>query len=345
MRLRRTDVAAAGITRRRAGRGFVYFDPDGERITDKELLERIRGLVIPPAWRDVWICPWPNGHIQALGTDAAGRRQYLYHPVWREQRDRAKHDRVLDFADRLPKVRGTLCEHLSRSGASRERVLAAAIRLLELGFFRVGSEAYADENGTYGLATLRRDHVRMRRGVLVFDYLAKGGLPRTQLVADPDVIPVVQTLRRRKDPNPELLAYRDGAGWHDVRSDDVNAYLREVAEGDFTAKDFRTWHATVLMAVALAVSAPVARSKTARMRAVRRAYVEVSEYLGNTPAVCKASYVDPRVVDLYSDGVTIAAALDELGADVDGGQLATQGYIERAVLDMLRHPERAANRR
>jgi len=335
-RLRRSDPTGAGITRRRSGRGFSYLDPAGQRIQDQDVMARVRDLVVPPAWQDVWICPWPNGHIQALGTDAAGRRQYLYHPVWREQRDRAKHDRMLDFAERLPKVRATLCEHLAQRGASRERVLAAAIRLLELGFFRVGTEAYADENGTYGLATLRREHVRMRRGELVFEYLAKGAQQRTQIVADPDVIPVVQTLRRRRDPDPELLAYRDAAGWHDVRSEDVNSYLRVVAEGEFTAKDFRTWHATVLMAVALAVSVPAARSKTARTRAIRRAYVEVSDYLGNTPAVCRASYVDPRLVDLYRDEVTIAPALDELGADVDGGQLATQGHIERAVLALLR---------
>ncbi len=335
-RLRRSDPSVPGLGRRRSGKGFVYLDADGQRIGDPAVLGRIRGLVIPPAWRDVWISPWPNGHIQALGTDDAGRRQYLYHPTWREQRDRAKHDRMLDFAERLPKVRETLCAHLAQRGATRERVLAAAIRLLELGFFRVGSEAYADENGTYGLATLRREHVRMRRGELVFEYLAKGAQERTQLVADPDVIPVIQTLRRRDDPNPELLAYRDAAGWHDVRSEDVNAYLRDVADGDFTAKDFRTWHATVLMAVALAVSERAAKSKTARTKAIRRAYVEVSEYLGNTPAVCRASYVDPRLVDLYEDGRTIAPALDELGADVDGGQLATQGHIERAVLALLR---------
>jgi DNA topoisomerase IB len=335
-RLRRSDPTGPGLVRRRSGRGFTYLGPAGERIQEPDVLARIRDLVIPPAWQDVWICPWPNGHIQALGTDAAGRRQYLYHPVWRDQRDRAKHDRVLEFAERLPTVRATLCEHLAQRGATRDRVLAAAIRLLELGFFRVGSEAYADENGTYGLATLRREHVRMRRGELVFEYLAKGAQPRTQLVGDPDVIPVVQTLRRRRDPNPELLAYRDSAGWHDVRSEDVNAYLREVAEGEFTAKDFRTWHATVLMAVALAVSERAATSRTARTRAIRRAYVEVSDYLGNTPAVCRSSYVDPRVVDLYQDGVTVAAALDELGADVDGGQLATQGHVERAVLRMLR---------
>jgi DNA topoisomerase IB len=335
-RLRRTDTAAPGITRRRQGRHFRYTAPDGSPLDGADL-DRVKALVIPPAWKDVWISPWPNGHLQALGTDAAGRRQYLYHPQWRAQRDKAKHDRILSFAESLPEAREVLCRHLAQRGLTRERVLAAAIRLLELGFFRVGGESYADENGTYGLATLRRDHVRLRGGVLVFSYVAKHNVQRSQTVADPDVIPVVQALRRRPDDDPELLAYRSGSAWRDVRSEDINAYLREITGGDFTAKDFRTWHATVLMAVALAVSEPAAAmSKTARTRAIRRAYTEVAEYLGNTPAVCKASYVDPRLVDLYVDGVTIASALTELGAGTTGGQLATQGAIERAVLSLLR---------
>jgi len=336
-RLRRSDPGSVpGITRRRYGKGYRYHGPSGEPIEDEDELARLRALVIPPAWRDVWICPWPNGHIQAVGTDAAGRRQYLYHEYWRLQRDRAKHDRVLDLADRLPDVRAVLCTHLAQRGLVRERVLAAAIRMLELGFFRVGGEQYAEENGSYGLATLRREHVSVQRGTLVFEYQAKGGIDRTQVVADPEVVAVVRALLRRGDTNPELLAYRCGTGWRDVRSDDINAYLGEVTGGDFTAKDFRTWHATVLMAVALAVSTPVAGSRTARQRAISRAYREVAEYLGNTPAVCRSSYVDPRVVDLYRDGETVAPALDELGADVDGGQLATQGPVEQAVLRMVR---------
>ncbi len=338
-RLRRSDPGAPGITRRRYGKGYRYREPCGDPIEDEDELARLRALVIPPAWRDVWICPWPNGHIQAVGTDAAGRRQYLYHAHWRVERDRAKHDRVLDLADRLPDVRAVLCAHLEQRGLVRERVLAAAIRLLELGFFRVGGEQYAEENGSYGLATLRREHVSTRRGTLEFEYQAKGGANRTQVVADPEVVAVVRALLRRRDTNPELLAYRRGKAWRDVRSDDINDYLSEVAGGEFTAKDFRTWHATVLMAVALAVSTPVAGSRTARQRAISRAYREVAEYLGNTPAVCRSSYVDPRVVDLYRDGVTVARALEHLGADVDGGQLATQGPIERAVLRMLRRAE------
>jgi DNA topoisomerase IB len=206
--------------------------------------------------------------------------------------------------------------------------------MLELGFFRVGGESYADSNGSYGLATLRRDHVRLRKGELVFDYVAKGGQHRTLAVADPDVIGVVQALRRRRDPGPELLAYHAGRRWVDVRSGDINDYLRETAGGEFSAKDFRTWHATVLMAVALAVSVHADTERT-RQRAIRRAYLEVSDYLGNTPAVCRASYVDERLVELYAEGVTIAPALDRLGAGTSFGQLATQGEVEQAVLQLL----------
>jgi DNA topoisomerase I len=205
----------------------------------------------------------------------------------------------------------------------------------------VGGEAYAsgdDPSGeaTYGLATLLRSHVEVRGAAMEFRFPAKGGIERAQRIVDRETATVLKALLRRDSDDPELLAYRAGRQWRDVRSDDINAYLSEVAGGEFTAKDFRTWHATVLMAVALAVSTPVAGSRTARQRAISRAYREVSEYLGNTPAVCRSSYVDPRVVDLYCDGATVARALEHLGADVDGGQLATQGPIERAVLQMLR---------
>jgi DNA topoisomerase IB len=335
-RLRRSNVRAPGYARRRRGRGFVYLDAEGRPLQDADVLARCEALVIPPAWTDVWICPWPNGHIQALGTDAAGRRQYRYHDVWRRQRDEAKHERVLDFAERLPGMRKRLCDELAGEGLSRTRVLATAVRLLDLGFFRIGSETYAEENGTFGLATIRKDQVTIEQGVVIFDYLAKGSKQREQSVADEDVLAVVRALKRRRGGGEELLAYRDGRGWHDVRSDDINRYLRQLAAFDCSAKDFRTWHATVLMAVALAVSPGGGTSESARKRAVARAVRGVSQYLGNTPAVARTSYIDPRILDLYDDGVTVAPTLEHLGEDGRLGQLATQGAVEEAVLALLR---------
>jgi DNA topoisomerase IB len=293
---------------------------------------RINSLVIPPAWRDVWICPDPTGHIQAVGTDAAGRRQYRYHDLWREHRDRVKHQRVLQVGERLPAMRRRWKRDLERPELDRRRVLAAAARLIDLGLFRVGGEEYAEDNNTYGLATLRREHVKVRHGRLVFDYTAKAGIRRLEVVDDPKVLAVVDALRRRRDdPNPELFAFRTaGGGWSDVKSSTVNEYLREVSRLDMSAKDFRTWHATVLMAAVLARHTPVPASKTARNKAIRAGYVEVSEALGNTPAVCKASYVDPRVVDLFHGGTTIA--LPARTRSDDGMRSA----LEREVLDLLR---------
>ena len=329
-RLRRSDPHRPGYTRRRAGRGWVYLDADGQRISDPATVDRIRALMIPPAWRDVWICPYPNGHIQAVGTDAAGRRQYRYHDVWREHRDRLKHLRVLQVGERLPAMRRRWARDLRRDGLDRQGVLAAAARLLDLGLFRVGGEEYAEEHNTYGLATLRREHVAIRQGRLVFDYPAKGGLRRQEVVDDRRVAEVVTALRRRRDdPNPELFAYRAGDGWNDVKSTTVNDYLRELSGLDMSAKDFRTWHATVLMAAVLARE-PVPAGRRSRDRAVRSGYVEVSEALGNTPAVCKASYVDPRVVDLYHDGTVVALPPTTRSDD------AMRTALEREVLDLLR---------
>ncbi|WP_245682011.1 DNA topoisomerase IB [Actinomadura kijaniata] len=334
--LTRSDPAEPGYGRRRCGRGFRYLGPDGRPLRDPDEIERVKALVIPPAWTDVWICPSPDGHIQAMGTDTAGRRQYLYHPVWREQRDREKHDRVLDLAERLPRVRERVTEHLTGRGYTRERVLAAAVRLIDLGFFRIGGEEYAEANGTYGLATVLREHVTCSRGRITFEYLAKGNKERHQSIAEEDVCKVVTGLKRRRDDGPELLAYRTPDGWHDVTTTDINDYIREITEGDFTAKDFRTWHATVLAAVGLAVSVRAADTEAKRKRAVARVVQEVADYLGNTPAVARASYIDPRVIELYEQGRTIAPALTELGVDVAAGELATQGPAEEAVLGLLR---------
>jgi DNA topoisomerase IB len=331
MRFRRSDLCAPGITRRRRGRGFEYLDEQGNRIDDLELLERIRELVIPPAWEHVWICPWPSGHIQAVGIDAAGRRQYRYHDAWRARQDQQKFDQMVDFARTLPKLRRRAAKHLREDGLTRDRVLACAVRLLDRGFFRIGGEEYA-ENGSYGLATMQKRHVTLADGnSVVFDYPAKGGKRRLQAIVDPEVHRVVTELKRRRG-SPELLAYRNGR-WVDVRSDEINEYIKESTGGDFSAKDFRTWHATVLAAVGLAVSGQ-AMSRTARKRAITRAVQEVAHYLGNTPAVARASYIDPRVFDLFRDGVTIAPALDRLG-DVDLGVPATHGKIEKAVLELL----------
>jgi DNA topoisomerase I len=327
-------VTGPGIRRIRAGRGFRYLDP-GDQPVPPEELDRITKLVIPPAWREVWICPWPNGHIQAVGFDAAGRRQYLYHPRWREKRDREKHDHVLDFAATLPGARQIVLARLGGRGLTRERVLSAAVRLLDLGFFRVGGERYAEDNGTFGLATLRREHVSFAGGEIVFSYPAKGGYERVQAVAEPQVVRVIQALRSRRAGGSALFAYYQQARWHEVHSQEINLYLKELTGLDVSAKDFRTWNATVLAAVGLAVS-PIPRgSASSRKRAVARVVKEVSEYLGNTPAVCRASYIDPRVIERYQRGDTIADALDQLGETQDGA-LAIQGAIEEAVLALLR---------
>ncbi|HEY2692369.1 MAG TPA: DNA topoisomerase IB [Streptosporangiaceae bacterium] len=335
VRLRRSDLSGEGIRRRRCGRGFRYLGPGAKIIKDPQVRDRIAALVIPPAWEDVWICPDPRGHIQAMGTDAAGRRQYRYHDQWRVQRDRRKHDRMLEFGAALPHLRDVIRRHLDIRGLTRERVLAAAVRLIDLGFFRPGGEEYAEENGTFGLATIRREHVTLSQGQLVFDYTAKGDKHREQAVAEDQVCAVVRSLKRRRGGGDQLLVYRSGPRWHDVTAADINDYLREAAGGEFTAKDFRTWHATVLAAVGLAVSEPAASSDRTRQRAVARVVQEVASYLGNTPVVARASYIDPRLIELYERGTTIASALKDLGRDRDFGELATGGHAERAVLKLL----------
>jgi len=335
-RLRRSDCAAPGIRRRKAGKGFTYVDQNGNKVTDEATLDRIKALVIPPAWTDVWICPHPMGHIQAIGTDLRGRKQYRYHDAWRQRRDAEKFDHMLEFARALPRIRQYAAEHLAEDGLTRHRVLACAVRLLDLGFFRIGTEGYAEENQTYGLATMRKSHVRIVGDEIVFDYIAKSGKRRIQSVADADVLAVVRELKARRSGGPELLAWRNDAGtWVDVKSADINAYIKEATGGEFSAKDFRTWSATVLAAVALAVSSGVARSERGRKRAIARAMKEVSAYLGNTPAVCRSSYVDPRIIDRYTANATVLHALASLDEETGLGGLHTHGAIEEAVLDLL----------
>ncbi|MEV7330332.1 DNA topoisomerase IB [Micromonospora sp. NPDC093244] len=324
MRLRRSDPGRPGYRRRRRGRGWLFLDPAGDPVRDPDVLARLRDLVIPPAWQDVWISPYPNGHIQATGIDAAGRKQYLYHPVWREKQDEAKFDRMLEVARRLPALRERVGRDLDGRGLGRDRVLATVARLLDMGMFRVGNEQYAaGDDPTFGVSTLRPEHARTRGGCVVFEFPAKGGIEQVRRIEDPELCGVLVDLRRRRRRAERLFGYWDGREWRDVRSDEVNGYLRDASGGEMTAKDFRTWHATVLAATELA-TVGLARSVTARRRAVAAVMREVADLLGNTPTVARTSYVDPRVVDLYHDGVVVP---------VDPG--APREEAERVVLAAL----------
>ncbi len=334
VRLRRSDPAVPGIRRVRHGRGCRYIDEEGRPIADAGVLQRIAELVIPPAWEDVWICPYPGGHIQATGLDERGRKQYLYHPRWRSRRDQEKFDDMVAFAAALPTLRSVVDADLARGDLSREHVLACATRLLERGFFRIGSEDYAVTNASYGLATMRKEHVRVDGERIDFDYPAKSAKRRVHGVVDPEVAAVVTRLKARRSGGPELLAFKRDRRWVDIRSPDINEYLKEASGLDVSAKDFRTWGATVLAAVALAVIDPTVTSRTARKRAILRAVREVAHYLGNTPAVARASYIDPRVFDRYRDGETIRHALGDIADDAD--ITAIQGPAEEAVLELLR---------
>ena len=341
-RLRRADCSSPGFRRVRKGRGFSYVDEDDSPIEEPEVVERLRSLGIPPAWKDVWICPWANGHIQATGVDAAGRKQYLYHDDWRTRRDAEKFDEMLDFAKDLPALRERVATDLETGKAlKRERVLACAVRLLDRGFFRIGTEEYAVTNESFGLATMRKSHVKLEDDhTMVFDYPAKSGIRQIRAIVDPAAIEVVGTLKRRRGGGDELLAYKQGSRWRDIKSGDINEYIKEITGGDYSAKDFRTWNATVLAAVALAVAGEVAGTKTGRKRAVTRAVKEVSHYLGNTPAVCRASYIDPRVFDAYEGGLIIGPAVQE--AVESGGEMSIhQPQLERAVVDLIDEREAA----
>ena len=303
-------------------------------MSNTAVLERVRALGIPPAWTDVWICPHEHGHLQAVGVDAAGRRQYIYHSRWRERRDQQKFDRMLTFARLLPVLRASAARDLELPDLGRRRVLACAVRLLDVGFFRIGGESYASRNGSFGLATLERRHVKLAgNGRIVFDYPAKSGQRRVQSVVDEDVYEVIRALKRRRSGGDALLAYRreeDGA-WVDVRSFEINAYIKELTSADVSAKDFRTWHANLLAATALAVSA-WQETQTGREKAIRHAVQEAAYYLGNTPTVCRASYLDPRLFDHYRSGSTVADALQE--AVLEESELPGE-TVERALIDLL----------
>jgi len=335
-RLRRSDIAAPGITRRRRGKNFQYVEDGDGPVEDAEILTRISELVIPPAWEEVWICPYPGGHIQATGIDQKGRKQYLYHPHWRERRDAQKFDDMVEFARRLPDLRARVMADLDADDLGRDRVLAASVRLLDRGFFRIGSETYAVQNETYGLATMKKRHCRLEGDTLLFDYPAKHSKRRIQAVVDPEVADILRRLKTRRGGGDELLAYKPSqrGGWADIKSTDINEYLKDATGHDMSAKDFRTWGATVLAAMALAVSGEVPATKTANKRMVVRAVKEVAYYLGNTPAVARASYIDPRVIDRFQDGTTISGVMQDLPEDAGAGT-AIQGPVEEAVLDLV----------
>ncbi len=329
-RLRRSNCAGAGIHRRRRGRGFSYEDADGESIEDKETLERIRELAIPPAWREVWICSDPMGHIQATGFDEAGRKQYRYHDRWEQRRAARKYEAMREFARALPRLRRAVSRDLAQGGMPKERALACAVRLLDLGFFRVGGEEYAETNESFGLATIRRQHVAMKGGEMVFDFPAKSGQRRVQSVRDRGAREAIETMRRRRGGPEDLLAFREEGSWHDVRSVDVNAYIQDKIGEEFSAKDFRTWSGTVLAAAALA-GEPRPPSDAAARRTIAAAVESVATALGNTPAVCRSSYIDPRVFDRYRDGATI-----EPLASRDGEMSPrVRARVERSVLELI----------
>jgi DNA topoisomerase IB len=308
-------------------------------VADEKTLERVRALAVPPAWSEVWICPWPNGHIQAIGTDAAGRRQYRYHGQWRVERDREKFDHTVDFATALPKLRARVERDLARDGLDRVRVLASIVRLLDIGLFRIGGDEYADEHETFGVASLRRDHVSIHGDVMVFAYQAKGDIERTVELRDDATRQVVVSLRRRRTGGQHLFACRQGRKWIELHAQDVNDYLKETIGGQFSAKDFRTWSGTVLAAAALAQSGPASNTRD-RRRAVTHAVDEVAEHLGNTPAVSRAAYIDPRVIEQFEDGETIRSSLEHPpSVEKLDGRLKHGGRryraVEEAVIDLV----------
>jgi DNA topoisomerase-1 len=329
-RLRRADCTGQGIRRRRRGSGFSYLDAERHPIEDEATLERVRGLGIPPAWEEVWICPDPLGHIQATGIDAAGRKQYLYHDRWQRRAAERKFESMREFAAALPRLRRAVKRDLGREGMPRERALACAVRLLDLGFFRIGGEEYAETNESFGVATVRREHVTVSDGEVVFDFPAKSGQRRVQSIRDPAVRAAIEAMRRRRGGPEDLLVFRQGRNWRDVRSTDVNEYLKERIGADFSAKDFRTWHGTVLAAIELAAE-PKPRSQSGGKRAINAAVKRVAKQLGNTPAVCRSSYIDPRVLDRFRDGVTIDVPRLRNGSIGE----RTRVRLEREVLELV----------
>ena len=326
--LNRSDPRGPGITRFRQGDGFGYRDPSGAQITDAATLRRIRGLTLPPAWTGVWISPDPLGHIQATGVDSRGRTQYRYHQLWREQRDAQKFEHMLRFAAALPALRAATLHDLSRRALDRGRVTASAVRLIDLGLFRNGGERYAELDHHYGAATLEKRHVSVRRGGVVFDYIAKEGKRRAITVTDPAVRSTVRTLAREDNGLDALFTWPEGGSWHQLHSHDVNAYIAERAGAHFTAKEFRTWNATVLMALLLANAGPPATPRQAKS-VVTASVRGVADWLGDTPTVARASYIDPRLISRYSSDGGLATV------PVGPAELPVSAGAEAAVAALL----------
>lgn len=320
MRLRTVSCQSPGWRRVRHGRGFRYLDEDGQALSPEQV-DRVKELVIPPAWTDVWICSDERGHLQAVGTDAAGRRQYLYHPEWRRKRDEQKFDRAIDLGRRLPRARRALVEQLAGDPADRATVVAAAVRLVDLGCFRLGSETYAEENGSFGLTTLQVRHVRRDGTARIFRFSGKSGVDHEIVIVDRTLRGVIDALTERRRADARLLATREGGRWRPLDAAEVNERIRELLSLEVTAKDFRTWKATTTVACHLA-AVERAASAPARARQVREAIAEAADMLGNTPTVARSAYVDPRVVDLFEDGRTI-------------GQPRTENGVDRAVVALL----------
>ena len=329
MRLKHVSPESAGWTRRRAGRGFALLDEQGNALAPEDR-QRVLDLAIPPAWTDVWICPYPNGHLQAVGTDDAGRRQYLYHQAWRERKDREKFERCQELGAALGRARSRVRRDLALKGMPTDRACAVAFRLLDLGAFRVGNDVYADTYGSFGLTTLERSHVRQSRGVLHFDFVGKSGVEHHVELADDDLLAALGTMRRRRDGGLCLLASREGPTWAPLTSTIVNDYIREVSGVDATAKDFRTWHAGVVAAAVLGDEGP-ATTKRARNAALRRTWTEASNLLGNTPTQARTSYVDPRIIDAYDEGRTVPQGLAR--RQLEGQERSRE--LELAVLKLL----------
>ncbi|WP_207481077.1 DNA topoisomerase IB [Arenibaculum pallidiluteum] len=332
-RLRYVDDRRPGIRRRARGKGFVYEMQDGSTVRDPAILERIAGLVIPPAWTDVWICTVPNGHVQATGRDAKGRKQYLYHPRWREVRDSHKFERVVGFVDALPTLRTQVEADLALRGLPRDKVIALIIELMGRTLIRIGNRQYAVANGSYGLTTLRDEHVEAERGRLVFDFVGKHGKEHRIELRSPRLARLVRKVQDL--PGHELFQFVDEDGSrHTVESADVNEYLRRVTGEEYTAKDFRTWGATVAAAAELCALPPAAL-KTEAKRNVSAVIKNVARRLGNTPALCRKAYVHPVVPSSYLDG-TLVEGLATCRAALEGACPPKLDLDEAAVAAYLR---------